>query len=104
MYNQKIFSLETIVKKMSHNPAIRYKVKERGFLNEGFWADFVLVDVNKITNVSQASILYKCGWSPFIDTNFRGLIEATYVNGEEVFDGKKIKKDRLFGRELEFER
>ena len=40
--NNKI-SLEKIVQKMWHNPAILFNIKKRGFVREGFFADFELL-------------------------------------------------------------
>ncbi|WP_106478184.1 dihydroorotase [Phytohalomonas tamaricis] len=84
------FSLETIVEKTSHNVAKRFEVAERGFIREGYFADLVLVDLEKTTTVTPSSLLYKCGWSPFEGTNFRAQISATFVNGIKVWDGSRI--------------
>src|SRR5690606_26174568 len=63
-YEQGKISLETIVQKMSHNPAILFRIKDRGFIREGYWAD--LTFVKKEANVLKKSdLLYKCAWSPF---------------------------------------
>ncbi len=104
LHNQGVFPLETIVRKISHNPAIRYKVKNRGFIREGFWADLVLVDLNAKTEVTDGNILYKCGWSPFENELFHSKIISTFVNGEEVYDGKKVQTRTRFSQELEFQR
>ena len=47
-YHQGKISLEKIVEKMCHAPAICFSVKERGFIREGYWADLVLLDLNDI--------------------------------------------------------
>ena len=39
-------SIEKIVEKIAHNPAIIFKVNKRGFLREGYYADIVLIDTN----------------------------------------------------------
>ena len=44
-HNEKI-SLEKIVQKMCHNPAILFDVEKRGFIREGFYADLVIFDLN----------------------------------------------------------
>ena len=101
---QGVFSLETIVTKTSHNPARRYQISERGFIREGYWADLVLVDMRKNTKVSDEEVRYKCGWTPFKDVVFGAKIKATYINGEEVYDGSKVLTERRFAQELIFKR
>lgn len=99
----KRFTLEMVVKKVCHNPAIRYKVKERGFIREGYWADLVLVDLADTTTVTKESLLYKCGWSPFEGKTLHGKIAGTWVNGHHVFDGQSLAADLPHGERLAFE-
>ncbi|MCB0474877.1 MAG: dihydroorotase [Flavobacteriaceae bacterium] len=87
----KKITLEKVVEKMCHNPAILFQIKNRGFIKEGYFADLVLVDPEKTTTVTKENILYKCGWSPFEGTTFHAAITHTFVNGnlayhEGVFD------------------
>ena len=70
-------SIEKIVEKIAHNPAIIFKVNKRGFLREGYYADIVLIDSNTPTLVTQESLLYKCGWSPFEGQKFDNSIHKT---------------------------
>ena len=86
----KRISIEKIVEKMCHNPAILFEVKDRGFLREGYFADLVLVDLDSPWEVRKNNILYKCGWSPFEGNTFHSKIIATFVNGNLVFDNGKI--------------
>ncbi len=102
--NQGIITLEEIVRKSSHNPALRYQVRDRGFIDEGFWADLVLVDLNGSTKVGKNNILYKCAWSPFENYIFGAKIMGTYVNGFEVYDGEEVKLGNRSAQELEFQR
>lgn len=74
-------TIETLVEKMCHNPAILFQVKERGFIREGYFADLVIVDVNSPWQVTKENILYKCGWSPFENENFQARVTHTFVNG-----------------------
>jgi dihydroorotase len=74
-------SLEKLVEKMCHNPAILFQINRRGFLKEGYFADLVLVDLDHPWTVSKENILYKCGWSPFEGTRFDASISHTFVNG-----------------------
>ncbi|GAC1490569.1 MAG: dihydroorotase [Flavisolibacter sp.] len=78
--------LETIASKMSHAVAQCFKVKERGYIREGYYADLVVVDMNSETGVNKQNILYKCGWSPFEGHGFPAAITHTFVNGNLVFD------------------
>jgi len=96
-------SIEKIVEKIAHNPAIIFKVNKRGFLREGYYADIVLIDTHTPTLVTQESLLYKCGWSPFEGQKFNNSINRTILNGNVVYEdglvnstphGKKITFDR----------
>lgn len=102
-YHQGKISLETIVQKMSHNVAELFEIDRRGFIREGFYADLVLVDLNKSYTVDKSNILYKCGWSPFEGTEFNSKITHTIVNGNVVFDDGKFNETNL-GMRLKFNR
>lgn len=102
-YHQGKISLETIVQKMSHNVAELFEIDRRGFIREGFYADLVLVDLNKSYTVDKSNILYKCGWSPFEGTTFNSKITHTIVNGNVVFDDGKFNETN-FGMRLKFNR
>ena len=98
-YKQKKISLEKIVRMMSHNVADIFKIEKRGYIREGYFADLVLVDLHKPTEVTKASLLYKCGWSPFEGTTFSASINKTIVSGHLVYDNgtfdESIKGERL---------
>ena len=96
-------SLEKLVEKTSHNPAILFRIQNRGYLRPGYYADLVLVDLQKQFTVNQEDILYKCGWSPFEGTTFEATIEKTFVNGNLVYDDGKIIEGAL-GKKLSFDR
>ncbi|WP_082017303.1 dihydroorotase [Kaistella jeonii] len=100
--NEKI-SLEKIVEKMCHNPAILFQIEKRGFIKEGFKADLVLVDLNEKYTVSKDNILAKCGWSPFEGTEFHSKITHTFVNGFPAFENGKISEEK-HGERLLFDR
>ncbi len=97
------FSLERIVQKVSHAPALRFGVKERGFLREGYWGDIVIIDPNKSTAVRDQTLLSRCGWSPFEDVRFRSRIRATIVNGVIAFENDRLTPESA-AQALEFER
>lgn len=92
-------SLEKIVEKMAHNPAILFQIKERGYIRKGYKADLVLVDLNSPWMVKKENILYKCAWSPFEGTTFKSRVTHTLVNGVLVYENFKFpskgKAERL---------
>ncbi|WP_373708850.1 dihydroorotase [Kaistella sp.] len=96
-------SLEKIVQKMCHNPAILFEIEKRGFIKEGFKADLVLVDLNDGYTVSKENILYKCGWSPLEGMEFHSKITHTFVNGFLAFSGGKVSEEK-HGERLLFDR
>lgn len=83
--HQGIFTPEMVVKKMCHNPAILFNIRERGFIREGYKADLVLVNPASPWTVTPENILYKCGWSPLEGTTFRSRVVSTIVNGTIVY-------------------
>ena len=103
LYHQKKIGLETIVDKMCHNVAELYRIKDRGFLREGYFADLVLVDLNNPWIVTPDNLLYKCKWSPFINQTFQSQIAYTFVNGNLVYALGSFT-DAIQGQRLKFER
>lgn len=85
-YKQGLISLEKIIEKMCHNPAILYSIKKRGFIREGYFADLTIVDLNASWKVDKQNILSKCGWSPLEGTTFQTNVTHTFVNGNLVYD------------------
>ncbi len=102
-YHQGKISLEKIVEKMCHNPAILFEVEKRGYIKKGYKADLVLVDLNAPWTVNKENILYKCGWSPFEGTTFKSRITHTFVNGNLAYNNFKVH-DELYGERLMFDR
>lgn len=100
-YHQKKISLETIVQKMSHNVADLFRIEKRGYIREGYFADLVLVNLNKANEVNKQTLLYKCGWSPFEGHTFKSSIEKTFVNGHLVYDQGKFDESK-WGERLSF--
>ena len=96
-------TLEKIVQKACHNPAILFDVKDRGFLREGYFADLVVLDIDKTFKVVKDDLLYQCGWSPFEGTQFRGAVERTLLNGQWVFKDGMVHSDSA-AMELTFDR
>lgn len=102
-YQQGKISLERIVEKMCHAPAVCFQLKERGFLREGYWADIAILDPAKKWTVDKANIHYKCGWSPFEGHEFMGKVEATIVSGHLAYYQGVFHEDKM-GERLAFER
>jgi dihydroorotase len=100
-YQKGKISLEKIVEKMCHAPAICFKVEERGFLREGYFADIAIVDLNESWKVSRENILYQCGWSPLDGKAFNGKVTHTFVSGYLAYENGKFKTYRS-GERLTF--
>ena len=98
-----MISIEKVVEKMCHNPAILFRIVDRGFIREGYYADLVLVDPAKKEVVTRESVRYKCGWSPFEGTTFHSSISHTFINGNLVFEEGTLI-DESNGKRLEFNR
>lgn len=104
LYHQEKISLEKIVEKMCHNPAILFQIKDRGFIREGYKADLVLVDLNAPWAVQPDNILYKCGWSPFEGVTFKSRVTHTFVNGNLVYRNFKHQPFSKVAERLSFDR
>ncbi len=102
-HQQGALSIPKIVEKMSHAPAECFKIKDRGYLDEGAYADIVVYDPETQWTVEKENILYKCGWSPLEGFDFKGKVSQTIVNGHCVFDNGNFTKQGL-GSRLEFNR
>ncbi len=99
-YSKGQIGLERIIDKMCHAPARCFKVEKRGFLDEGYWADIVILDLEQETNISKDNILYKCRWSPLENRSFKGKITHTLVNGNVVYENGEIIEGHLGQRVL----
>jgi dihydroorotase len=98
--NEGKISIEKIVEKMAHHPAILFNVIDRGFIREGYFADLVIID-KKQQKVEKSKLLYKCGWSPFEGVTFNYSVDKTFVNGNLVYDQGKIIEG-VSGQRLKF--
>ena len=101
-HNNKI-SLEKIVEKMCHNPAILFQIEKRGFIKKGYYADLVIFNLNNPWTVNKDNILYKCGWSPFEGKSFKSRISHTIVNGKLIYNNSRFVNTTR-GKRLTFER
>ncbi len=102
-YHQDMISLERIAEKMSHAVADCFQIEKRGYLDEGYWADMVIVDVDKRWKVTKNNIHYHCGWSPLEGKILRGGIDATIVSGHIAYQNGKFF-DNITGKRLTFNR
>lgn len=96
-------SIEKIVEKMCHNPAILFDIENRGYIKEGYFADLVVLDTNKPWRVEKENILYKCGWSPFEGHVFKSQVTHTFVNGHLAYHNGKVNEQRA-SKKLSFKR
>jgi len=95
-------SLEKVVEKMSHAVAKCFRIEERGYIREGYYADMVIVDMDRPSAVSKENILYKCGWSPLEGFTFPASVTHTFVNGHLVY-GNGVFNESQWGRRLSFD-
>jgi dihydroorotase len=103
LYHQGYFSLQKIVEKTSHHVAEIYRMVDRGYIREGYFADFVLVDLNESWISSPELNLYKCGWSPFDNYSFKSKVIQTYVNGHLAYNRGAVDTSKM-GKRLLFEK
>jgi len=103
LVHEGLLSIEQLVQKMCHAPAVLYQIEKRGFIKAGYKADLVIVDPNREWTVNNECILSKCGWSPMEGQTFHAKVDKTIVNGKVVYDGTQV--DTLHrGQELRFDR
>lgn len=102
-YQDGLFSLELIAEKTSHNVAEIFNIKDRGYIREGYWADLVVIDVEKGFTVNKEDVLSKCAWTPYDGVEFRSSIHATLVNGDLVYINGKVRTG-TFGKRVKFDR
>ena len=98
----KRFSMTQLVEKVAHNPAIRYKISERGYIREGYFADLVLIDPQQTTLTHHKDSRYLCGWTPFHGHTFSSKVVSTWVNGQQVYDGNNIIEHADVAQRLKF--
>jgi len=96
-------SLEKVVEKMCHAPAICFQIAQRGFIREGYFADLVIADLQQSTIISNQNILFKCAWSPLEKMVIPAQISHTFINGHLVY-GKDGFDESQRGQRLLFNR
>lgn len=105
MVQQGKLSMEKVVEKMCHAPAECFQIVDRGYIEEGQFADIAVIDPDHNWSVAEDNILYKCGWSPLEGKSFTGAVEMTFVNGEQVYDRHDVAGIKQgFGHRATFHR
>ena len=99
-YHAGQISLERIAEKMCHAPAIAFRIQDRGYLDEGCWADLSIVDIDHEWTVQKDNILYQCGWSPLEGQRFRGKVLSTVVSGHLAWHEDRLREDKMGERLL----
>lgn len=100
---QGIITIERIVEKMAHAPAELFRIKNRGYIKEGYYADLVEINTKRETTVTRDHVFYKCGWSPFEGITFNHHVSRTFVNGCLVYENGNIIENKN-GKRLLFSR
>ena len=101
--SENVISIEKVVEKACHNPAIIFQIENRGFIKEGYYADLVLIDPKAPQTVCKENILYKCGWSPFEGITFSSSVTHTFVNGVLMYHEGTFNDD-VKGKRITFNR
>lgn len=102
-YHKGKITLEKIAEKMAHNVATLFRIEDRGFIREGYFADLAIVDINKPYTVTKNNILAKCGWSPFEGHTFGSTVDATFVSGNLAWQKGKFVEGKN-GHRISFNR
>ena len=95
--------VEDVVDRTSHAVADLFRIVDRGYIREGYWADLVLVDPDQAWTVRKENILYKCGWSPFEGERSSSRVTHTWVNGHLAYEQGRFDETRK-GQRLNFDR
>ncbi|MDR0421566.1 MAG: dihydroorotase [Proteiniphilum sp.] len=99
-----LFTRELVAEKMCHAPARLFRIRHRGFIREGYYADLVLTDPHKLHTVCRDNLQYRCGWSPFEGETFSNSVHTTIVNGNIVYEKGRVIEGAIHGQALEFDR
>ena len=104
LHKQGYYSLSEVIYYMSHKVADRFSIKDRGYIREGYKADFMIFDLNKETLVSNETELTKCGWTPFNGKTFSSSVYGTIINGQPIVIDGKLVIDKTVSEKLKFDR
>lgn len=103
LYFKGVLTLNEVVTKTSNGVADLYRIKDRGFIREGYYADLVLVDLKNPYKVLESNINYKCQWSPFLSYTFSSTINTVFVNGNKAYSNQMLISE-IPGKRLKFEK
>lgn len=103
LYKQRVITLKKTIEKMCHAPARLFRIKERGFIREGYYADLAVFNPRSVLMVNKDNLHYKCGWSPFEGHTFTGKFTHTFVNGHLAYENGVFDYS-VPGKRLNFER
>ena len=103
LVDEGVLTIETLVERMCHAPARIFDINKRGYIEKGYYADFVLLAPDKPHTITTGDIISKCGWSPFEGDTFNWSVEQTWVNGECAYRNGEINED-VRGKALTFNR
>jgi dihydroorotase len=103
LYFKGELTLNQVVTKTSNGVADLYRIKDRGFIREGYYADLVLVDLKNSYKVIESNINYKCQWSPFLHYTFSSSINSVFVNGNKAYSNQNLIPE-IPGKRLKFEK
>jgi dihydroorotase len=88
--NDEKLTLEQLMNFVCENPVEIFGIENKGFIKEGFDADFTIVDMNKKILIKNENIESKCGWSPFEGIEFKGTPVSTIIAGKIKMKNGKI--------------
>ncbi len=80
---QEDIPLEKIASVFSEKAADIYGL-QRGKIQPGWYADLVVVDLEKEFLVRSEDQLSKCGWTPYEGETLKGVIEEVMINGKQI--------------------
>jgi N-acyl-D-amino-acid deacylase len=83
------FPFEEAVRRLTADPAVKYRIPERGRIAQGNWADLLLFDPEAIGLSGLERVTDLPGGGTRVVRRPLG-VHGVWVNGERVFDGKRI--------------
>jgi len=95
--NEGRLSFAELVRLTAEEPARIFHLSKRGVLEEGNWADLVVVDIKKKYKVDSGSFLSKAKYSPFDGMWVKGKVQKTFVNGCLLMDEGEIVAEHGVG-------
>ena len=102
LVQQGVVSLETVVEKMCHAPAVLYLMKNRGFLRKGYQADIAVVKpLSQPHVIADSDVISRCGWTPLTGMQMHHEVAMTFVNGQLAYADGKVS-DSVHGQRLMF--